>query len=898
MLSPLTHWTICYVAGILVGESLGLTEPASRGLALGGLLILLWIGWYRSDLKSVALLAAGLLGIWAQAQATFSTDDQALRAAYQQAVDPSDQGDPIAIGGIAPWLFEGLVASSVERTEAGVAFRLAVEQLGPPQAALSAASWVTAEPPLAVLVTVVGQSGPIWPGDRVRIATVLREPAGYLNPGAWDRRRHLSSLGIHALASLDAGALLRWEGPPKWPTGPLARRWDWLELAALRWAAQARAALLTAIERRLLGPGRAMDEAAERSALLAALTLGERGPLLQVNGARSAAQRPTIDAIFRLAGIFHILSVSGLHLAVASWVFYRGLAWLLLFLPVCAGGLAAHRLAAAAAIPAVIFYTLLTGAELPTVRAAVAAVLWLLAVVLGRRARLAEALAAAVLFIVHPRLGAAPALSLYEPSLLLSLAATLAIGYLRPLSALLRRLGLSLSRRAAERRWLGALLRTSDASLAATLATLPLCAAYFAEVQPLGLIGNLLAVPIGELLVLPVGLLGALLAAVWPLGGGPLLALAGWAAEVMLDVATGLARLGLGWAVAAPSGLQLWLWSLGLTGLALRRGLIGFGLCSLALGLYLVGVAWPPERLQATFLDVGQGDSAIIELPHGGVLVIDAGPGSPQKGGHSLGELAVAPLLRRRGHRRIELLIASHRHPDHIGGFTALLTQFPVGTLWLPPAAGTSIGGREAAALDRAWAEVAAAAAGRGTRVEQPRDLVLDGVTLSVQGPGACDIGQMGRCAVAAQSGWHENDNSLVLRVGYAGRSLLFPGDLELAGELALLEQHERGPPVAADILKAPHHCSRTSSSESFVKAVAPTWVICSVGRNNHFGFPHPEVLSRYREMGSEVLRTDRQGAASVTIAPDGTISVSSVGDAGTGWLAVHFPLAFRALRR
>lgn len=897
MLSPLTRWTICYVAGILVGESLGLPEPASRGLALASLLILLLIALYRSDLKPATLLAAGLLGTWAQAQPTFSTDDQTLRAAYREASDPSDREEPIAIGGTAPWLFEGQVASSIERTEAGVAFRLAVEKLGPLQAASSAAPWVTVEPPLAVLVTVAGQSGPIWPGDRVRIATALREPAGYLNPGAWDRRRHLASLGIQAVASLDAGALLRWEGLPR-PVGSLARRWDWLELAALRWAAQVRAALLTAIEQRLLGPGRETEGAAERSALLAALTLGERGPLLQVNGARSAAQRPTIDAIFRLAGIFHILSVSGLHLAVASWVFYRGLAWLLLFLPMCASGLAAHRLAAAAAIPTVIFYTLLTGAELPTVRAAVAAVLWLLAVALGRRARLAEALAAAVLFIVHPRLGAVPALSLYEPSLLLSLAATLAIGYLRPLSALLRRFWHSFIQRAAKNRWLEALLRTSDASLAATLATLPLCAAYFAEVQPLGLIGNLLAVPIGELLVLPVGLIGALVAAVWPLGGGPLLTTAGWAAGIMLDVATGLARLGLGWPVPAPSSFQLWLWALGLTGLAMRRSLFGAGLCLLALGLYSVGVVRPPERLEATFLDVGQGDSTVIELPHGGVIVIDAGPGSPHQGGHSLGELAVAPLLRRRGHRRIELLIASHRHPDHIGGFTALLTQFPVNTLWLPPAAGTSIGGREAAALERAWAEVAAAAAGQGTRVERPRDLVLDGVTLSVQGPWACDLGQMGRCAVAAQPGWHENDSSLVLRVGYAGRSLLFPGDLELAGELALLERYDRGPPVAADILKAPHHCSRTSSSESFVKAVAPTWVICSVGRNNHFGFPHPEVLDRYRAAGSTVLRTDRQGAASVTITPDGTISVSPVGDVGAGWLAVHFPLAFRALRR
>lgn len=904
MLSPLSLWTISYVTGIFVGDAVGLTEPAARLLALFALLGVPLAVWQRSGLKPATLMAAGLLGAWAQARQTFSTDDPALRAAYQQAT-AAHPDQPIEAEGAssAPWLAEGQVASTVERTAAGVTFRLAVDRLGPPQAAPAVAPWVALAPPLAVLVTVSGQGGlPIWPGDRVRLAAGMHEPGGYLNPGGWDRRRHLASLGIQAVASLDSGAMLRLATPFAMPSGSLAARWAWLELAMLRWAAQARAALLVAIERQLLGsrPELAAGASTERSALLAALTLGERGPLLLVDARRDAARQPTIDAIFRAAGIFHILSVSGLHLAVAGWVFYRGLAWLLLFLVPPATSLAAHRMAAAAAIPAVLFYTLLTGAELPTVRAAAAAVLWLLAVACGRRARLAEALAAAVLFIVHPRPGAASALALYEPSLLLSLAATLAIGYLRPLSALLRwsdrRSFGALVKGAMANRWLRALLRTSDASLAAMLATLPLCAAYFAQVQPLGLVGNLLAVPIGELLVLPLGLLGAMVATGWPVLGGPLLAIAGRAAGLMLEVASLLWRLGLSWFVPAPSGIQLALWALGLTGFALRRGALGFGLCFASLGLYIADVSVAKGRLEATFLDVGQGDATVIELPNGGVVVIDAGPGSPHEGGRSVGDTVVAPLLRRRGHRRIELLIASHRHPDHIGGLAALLGQFPVDTLWLPPAAGTAIGGREAAALESAWAQVAAAAARQGTRVRQPQDLTLDGVTLSVVAP--CDARAAGGCVLRAQAGWRENDNSLVLRLAYAGRMLLFPGDLELAGELALLEQHDRGTPVAADVLKAPHHCSRTSSSESFIKAVAPTWVVCSVGRNNHFGFPHAEVLRRYREAGSRVLRTDRQGASSVTISADGSMSVGSVDDAGSGWLALHFPLAFRGVRR
>jgi competence protein ComEC len=114
----------------------------------------------------------------------------------------------------------------------------------------------------------------------------------------------------------------------------------------------------------------------------------------------------------------------------------------------------------------------------------------------------------------------------------------------------------------------------------------------------------------------------------------------------------------------------------------------------------------------------------------------------------------------------------------------------------------------------------------------------------------------------------------LVLRVAFAGRALLFPGDLEADGEGELVGRRALGQTVAADILKVPHHGSRTSSSDELLDAVAPKLAVISLGWHNQFHFPAPEVLARYAAEGARVLRTDRDGAVTVSVAADGTLNV------------------------
>jgi competence protein ComEC len=255
----------------------------------------------------------------------------------------------------------------------------------------------------------------------------------------------------------------------------------------------------------------------------------------------------------------------------------------------------------------------------------------------------------------------------------------------------------------------------------------------------------------------------------------------------------------------------------------------------------------PPRALRATFLDVGQGDAALVETPSGERWLIDAG-GRLFGDGPDPGELALRPFLAARRVRRLDVVLISHPHPDHYGGLAAI--EVPVRELW--------ISGDDPE--DRRWEALVARLAVRGTLVRHVRagDVrVAHDARLEVLHP-------------AAPDGAHSvNDNSLLARVAFAGRGLLFTGDLEAEGEAAALAA--RVPP--SDVVKVPHHGSRTSSTEAFARATAPSLAIVSLGRGNRFGFPAESVLATWRAAGARVLRTDERGSIVVEVDPDGRLS-------------------------
>ena len=261
-----------------------------------------------------------------------------------------------------------------------------------------------------------------------------------------------------------------------------------------------------------------------------------------------------------------------------------------------------------------------------------------------------------------------------------------------------------------------------------------------------------------------------------------------------------------------------------------------------------------------TFLDVGQGDAAVVEAPGGAVMLVDGG--GSREGQFDPGARIVEPFLRARGIGRLDVIALSHPHPDHLNGLFRIAERFAVGAFW-----SSGDDGR-----NPEYARFRALAAARGIATPIVTDAPLGPARIVPLGPFVND--ERGE-RIGAPEGLTVNDASLVLRVSFAGRAVLFPGDLEADGEGELTGRRDVGQQVAADVLKVPHHGSRTSSSPELLGAVQPRLAIASLGWRNQFHFPAPEVLARYQAAGARLLRTDVDGAITLTIAPDGGVAIT-----------------------
>ncbi|MBX6377411.1 MAG: DNA internalization-related competence protein ComEC/Rec2, partial [Clostridia bacterium] len=556
-----------------------------------------------------------------------------------------------------------------------------------------------------------------------------------------------------------------------------------------------------------------------RAALVRALALGDR----------RALSADASEAL-RRSGLAHLLSVSGLHVA-----FVIGAAAAV----VRAASLPAP-LAAALPLSAAAVYALLVGAEVPVARASLSAAAAVLGRLAGRPADPLQALALAflVILIADPRLVAAIGLQL-------SFLATLGI--------------LVAVRRFPPRGGLQAALRVS---LAAQVATAPVLAANFGSVSPAGLVANLAAVPLAATVVV-LGLGGAAVGALAaPLHLDPLsltARLALWPAGAAADLLTAVARTAAAWPGAAlpvPSLPQTWYaawyagWVAAVTDGGARRRLALVAAALVAVGAFTTWHPAPPgppplpargqQDLRAVFLDVGQGDAAVLHLPGGRTVVVDAGPEGPDGGG------AVTRYLRRAGVRQIDLLVLTHGDADHAGGGAALLAAFPVQRLWL---GAWSTG-------DPAVPPLRAAAAHRGLTLTPP----APGTVLRPAPGVVLEVLQAPPAPGGPVRPERQNDGSIVLRVRYGLASFLFTGDLETGGEAVLLAS---GRALASTVLKAAHHGSDGSSGRPFLAAVRPRLVVVSVGPNP-WGLPRPAALARLAETGARILRTDHEGAVVV----------------------------------
>jgi competence protein ComEC len=522
---------------------------------------------------------------------------------------------------------------------------------------------------------------------------------------------------------------------------------------------------------------------------------------------------------FARTGVTHLLSVSGLHITMvaglaawlAGWIWRRS-SWLTLRLP-------AQKAAAVAGFLAALVYCLLAGFAVPSQRtlymlAVVALALWT-----GRTTVVSRVLALALLLVL-----------LLDPWAVLSAGFWLSFGAV----GLLFYIGTG---RLREGHWLVAWGR---AQWAVTIGMIPALLALFQQFSIVSPLANAVAIPVVSLLVTPLALLGAL-----PLTD-PLLWLAHWVTAKLMVMLDWLA--GSPWAVWQQQAPPTWAVVSGVAGVGwmlLPRGFPARWLGVLAL-LPLVLVSPPRPSVgeaSVTVLDVGQGLAVHVQTAYHDLLY-DAGPAFSAD--VNSGNRIIVPYLRATGVRRLDAMVISHADKDHEGGAEAVAAELPTGLLLssLPdnhPLARLSLPRRTCRDGDH-WE--------------------WDGVSFQVLHPTADDYSS------AAKT----NDVSCVVKISAVGRSVLLTGDIEARNEAALLMRHRAD--LVAEVLVPPHHGSRSSSTSEFIAAVSPQQAIFSSGYRNRFGHPAKEVVERYQQAGSELRRTDREGAVTIRLGQNGIATV------------------------
>jgi len=640
-------------------------------------------------------------------------------------------------------------------------------------------------------------------GQTIEIVARLRSPHGLVNPGGFDYERWLYLEGFDATGYVREGQVV------DAARASFAQRW-------LRF----RAGLIEKLGARIPD--------ADARALVIALALGEY-----------VGFEDRHWTVMQATGTSHLVSVSGLHVAIVAglsfWIFLR----LVLRLPYA---FARHALVLAAGlslIPATA-YAALAGFALPAQRSLVMLLVAGILIVARRRWPLSGALSLAVLAVLAldpaASLTASFWLSFIAVALLLIAALGsrgLAAGRAPAHCAAAKSSGASVAGRTLARAiaWLAEFGRVQ---WALTLGLIPLGLWYFGQFSLASYVVNMVAIPLFSVLVVPLSLLAALVAALgihdpWLTPVTAELARLAWDG-IELAAATPFAAV----ALPVPPFSEVMLAGASVA-LALPwhplpgRRLLLLGLVPLFLP---DGDRLPGGELRVTVLDVGQGLAVAIETRSHRALY-DAGPLS--RSGFDAGAEIVGPALEALGTRHLDRVIVSHADADHAGGLGAVLLRHPEAALVAGP--DVSHPAAEPCRAGDRWA--------------------WDFVSFSILHPGE-GFGPPG------------NETSCVLRIDTAHGSVLLTGDIERRAEAELMRTGE----IAADVVIVPHHGSRTSSTAGFVEKVASRLAIVSAGHNNRWGFPLPEVRERWEAAGARLLVTADSGAVDVRFGDEG-ITVS-----------------------
>jgi competence protein ComEC len=693
-----------------------------------------------------------------------------------------------------------------------------------------------------VRVSLYKPHTPFKAGDRVQFNKIrLKIPRNFKNPGRFDYHLYLKSKGIDVTGNISRPETMERLGQFNLPF----------------WRAsldELRSRLVASLKK--LFPG-------EEGALLKAMVLGMKDSLPK-----------QVRENYISTGLAHLMAVSGLHIgfvAAASYFILWPMVFFLLsrLIPDSARAGHARKVTAVLCLIPVIFYMVVVGPKVSSLRAGIMVSALLIAVLCNRQSSLFNVFLTAGFFIL-----------LWKPESIIDVGfqlSFLAVGGILLVFTQLSQINDDPVARMGEPSWSQKLMRgtppPSDTqesiwqnlkfcfekiliagtlvSVIVTMVTLPVLIYQFNRVSLTGVFLNILLVPLASLLI-PTVLLMTLVGTVFSvtLLAWPALKIAQlflWLPEVFANFSSlYVPSPPSSWLVFYFSALFSGLWILKAwaqhkeVGRLLKNYFIVSALSTLVLFYWPRVFQFPGNTLAITVLDVGQGESLLIEFPNGKTLVMDGG--GFYKNRLDVGRRVVAPYLWSRGIRKIDYMVATHSDNDHIRGLYSLLDLFPVKHFLT--LGETSIGRRLQSLQKKA------------------KEKGSEFIPLKLNEPVAIGEARLiplhpGPDQPSISNQRINNDLSLVLRLEYKSFSMLFTGDISDKIEKALTAK-------PADILKGSHHGSRFSNSQDFINAVRPSAVIFSSGYLNHMRHPHPETLERYSQSGVDIWRTDLNGAVQI----------------------------------
>ncbi|MFC1558381.1 DNA internalization-related competence protein ComEC/Rec2 [candidate division KSB1 bacterium] len=652
-----------------------------------------------------------------------------------------------------------------------------------------------------ILVNYFSKDSSYRYGQNVSVYGRLLEPRGARNPGEFNYKGYLRNKGVYGIINVSSADNISFGD----------------------YSSDSINFVMQIVERLKYGFSSKIKEnfSGQERELLRGLLLGEREGL-----------DPAVKDEFSRSGILHILAVSGLH--VGFIIFLLGLVIGLFRIP--------NFIKYGLIVSGIILYVLLTGARPPVMRASVLAGIVLIGFLMERRVDTVNSVGAAGLLLLLFRPD-----DLFSASFQLSFTAVFGIIFITYISREFidsRLKGLPRSyRRVFFRRYIVIPLLVS---LGIVIFISPVSGYYFGRISPIAIPANLIVIPL-TFCIVGLGFFILTFGNILAFACEPFAAVLHYSLKLLIGVAHYAGTLPFAYVdisreVVYLTGILYFLVYLCYHAIRnnKKRRIAIYFLVIINILIWDRILFHPAGELKVVFFDVGQGDSALLQLPDDRYMLIDGGRKSF---GYDSGLYTVVPYLKRNGIKYIDKVVLSHPDADHIGGIQTVINSIPVGIVYESAAEKSTLVYSELAAslTDK---QISRQTVSGGMQIgdsDYYRIYVLHPPNMFQ--PDAEDV----------------NNYSLVIMVVYGDQRFLFTGDIEVYSERKIERFDDF---LRCSVLKVAHHGSRGASSEEFLQRVKPEYAVISAGEYNRYNLPHPSVIERLNNVNAEIIRTDKTGAA------------------------------------